>query len=416
MANFAGQKVIKMKFLMYPEFKAQLNELNFQEDPFPLYGRIFDDFTVFHLVEISSTSDTVKQIGYISLENTNPNFSLKFPFINLILDSKTLKIAKIEIFEKEEIITVVQDFAIEMIDLNRLFVRIDQEETPLKILREKKVAIIGMGSGGSLLALYLAKTGIKKFIFIDNDYLEVHNIIRHISDLGHLGRYKTRAVKDYIHARIPGTEITTVEKKFVLQTKADAVYFLDLFTDIDLLIAVSGEHDVNFAINDFIHTNDLKFPVIYAGTFDGVKGGLLFKVDPRKDDLCYHCVYADSLAYPLTDGGTKGSIPTTNELEKKIVYDRSMQEQLAQPGLGLDIDNLTILLSKFCLATLLEGHEHRLYHFPFNFYLWYNRNIMKPNTEIINFEGLELVYYEDLEKDKGCPFHGPNLEKKTEEV
>jgi molybdopterin/thiamine biosynthesis adenylyltransferase len=394
---------------MYPDFETQLSSLMFQEEPFPIYGRVFDDFTVFHLVNLTSISKTERQIGYLSFIDTNTAFSLAFPFINIVLDSGSLKIAKIEHHKSETVHEVIEDFEISKIDLDRLFVRIDQEETPLNVLRSKNVAIIGMGSGGSLLALYLAKTGIKQFVLIDDDRLEVHNIIRHISDLTQLGRYKTKAVRDYIQERIPETEITTVERKFAIHTKTDADYFSELFANVDLLIAVSGEHDVNFAINDFVHTNDLKFPVIYAGTFDGVKGGLLFKVDARKDDLCYHCVYADSLTYPLTDGGSTGSVPTTNELEKKIVYDRTMQEQLAQPGLGLDIDNLTILLSKFCLATLLENHEHGLYRFPFNFYLWYNRNIMKTNTETIKFEGLELCYYEDLEKSRDCPFHGEQV-------
>ncbi|MHA2136555.1 MAG: HesA/MoeB/ThiF family protein [Candidatus Hodarchaeales archaeon] len=407
--------VIKMNFLMYPEFKFELDKLVIQEDPFPIYGRIFDDFTVFHLIGLTPTSKDVIQIGYLSTEATNSKFSLNYPFINLILDSESLKISKVELHKSKEDVEVILEVDIEPIDLNRLFVRIDQEETPLKILSLKKVAILGMGSGGSLLALYLAKSGIRDLIFIDDDRLEVHNIIRHISDLTQLGRYKTKAVKDYIHNRIPSVKIQTLEQKFIIHTKADADHFLELFSDIDLLIAVSGEHDVNFSVNDFVHTNNLKFPIIYAGTFEGVKGGLMFKVDPRKDDLCYHCVYADSLAYPLTDGATGGSIPTTNELEKKIVYDRSMQEQLAQPGLGLDIDNLTILLAKYSLATLLDGHEHGLYQFPFNFYLWYNRTIFKPSTDVIKFEGLELCYYEDLEKNKECPFHGGQVKATLDE-
>ena len=69
-----------------------------------------------------------------------------------------------------------------------------------------------MGSGGSLLAVYLSKSGVKDFIFIDDDQLETHNIIRHICDLTQIGRFKTKAVKDYIEFRVPEVSITTVEK------------------------------------------------------------------------------------------------------------------------------------------------------------------------------------------------------------
>ncbi|MHA2157141.1 MAG: hypothetical protein ACXABU_17495, partial [Candidatus Hodarchaeales archaeon] len=140
--------VIKMNFLMYPEFKFELDKLVIQEDPFPIYGRIFDDFTVFHLIGLTPTSKDVIQIGYLSTEATNSKFSLNYPFINLILDSESLKISKVELHKSKEDVEVILEVDIEPIDLDRLFVRIDQEETPLKILSLKKVAILGMGSGG----------------------------------------------------------------------------------------------------------------------------------------------------------------------------------------------------------------------------------------------------------------------------
>ena len=31
---------------------------------------------------------------------------------------------------------------------------------------------------------------------------------------------------------------------------------------------------------------------------------------------------------------------------------------------------------------------------------------MKADETSVKFEGLELYYYEDLEKDPNCPFHG----------
>jgi hypothetical protein len=138
----------------------------------------------------------------------------------------------------------------------------------------------------------------------------------------------------------------------------------------------------------------------------------MFKVDPRENDYCYHCVYSE----PLKEDGTSfGAIPTPSELEKQITYDRNLQEQLAQPGLGLDIDNLTIFLSKFCLSVLLKGQKHGLYNFPHNFYLWYNRTIKEEDTGEIKFEGLELYFYEDLGKDSRCPFHIFHLERTSDE-
>lgn len=408
-------EVTIIRILLYPEFLAEIEHVKFQEGSYPLYGRFYDGLTVCHFISTSDSSQYSELIGLLTIgpiENNKLNLDNTFPFIHATLESDNIFDLNIELYEKRGIKYTDDELNLEIIDLDRLFVRVDQTETPIHILQEKTVGIIGMGSGGSLLALYLAKSGVKNFIFIDDDRLETHNIIRHISDLTHLGRYKTLAVKDYIELRIPDVSITTVERKFSLNTKADADLFLDLFKNIDLIVAVSGEHTDNYVINDFIHTNELQIPIIYAGTFDGVKGGLMFKVDPRQNDYCYHCVYSE----PVTEDGTSlGSIPAPNELEKQISYDRDLQEQLAQPGLGLDIDNLTIFLSKFCLAMLLEGQVHGLYEFPHNFYLWYNRTIKKGETEEIRFEGLELCYYEDLQKDPKCPFHGSQLLNDSQE-
>ncbi|MHA2226880.1 MAG: HesA/MoeB/ThiF family protein [Candidatus Hodarchaeales archaeon] len=405
-----------MKIIIHPSFSEWFDSLKDNEGFYTLHGKIYDNYSVCHISGIFTSPVYPESIGYLTIGNKRPSNSIKiekkYPFLNAKINSGNIESLKVEIFTEDNVVKSDFEVEIEIIDLNRIFVRIDQIETPLKILSQKKVAIIGMGSGGSLLAVYLAKSGIKNLIFIDDDHLETHNIIRHICDLTQLGRFKNKAVKDYIDFRIPDISITTVEKKFSLHTRTDADFYLDLFKNVDLIVAASGEHTVNFALNDFIHSNKLLIPVLYAGTFDGVRGGLMFNVDPRKDDYCYHCIYSD----PTSNGNIKtGSIPATIELEKKITYDRTLEEQIAQPGLGLDIDNLTILLAKFCLDVLLSGHEHGLYHFTENFYMWFNRTVMRDDKTTIKFEGLELCYYEDLEKNPTCPYHSSEAQIKEEE-
>lgn len=406
-----------MKLIIYPSFEKQFNDLKPQEWPYPIFGRIYDDFEVCHLIGVSPSKNTQSigslTIGSVPTEEPITTKAQEFPYLHIIVEEDLSKLI-VNIHNEYGEITSNVKVEIEHIDLDRLFVRIDQQETPINVLNHKKVAIVGMGSGGSLLALYLAKSGVKKFIFIDDDYLETHNIIRHVCDLSNIGRFKTKAVKDYIEARIPDVNIHTVERKFELHTKADFEFYCNLLEDVDLIAAVSGEHDVNYVINDFVHSNQLKIPIIFAGTFDGVKGGLMFKVDPKQDDYCYHCVYSKPEAFGSIR--TK-AIPVTTELEQNISYDRTLQEQLAQPGLGLDVDNLTIFLSKLCLDVLLTGSEHGLYHFPYNFYMWFNRKIMKPDESEVKYEGLELYYYEDLGKEENCPFHGTqSVQHEQEEI
>jgi molybdopterin/thiamine biosynthesis adenylyltransferase len=404
--SYAKIKVKKMKIIIYPSFERQFNDLKAQERPYPLFGRIHDDFTVCHLIGVSPSKNT-QPIGSLTLGSVYDEDPItikaqEFPYLHIIVEEE-LSNLKVNIHKQYGEMESNVEVEVELLDPNRLFIRIDQKETPISVLSEKKVAIVGMGSGGSLLALYLAKSGVKNFIFIDDDFLETHNIIRHICDLTNLGRFKTKAVKDYIEARIPDVKVQTVERKFGLHTKAKFDFFMNLLHEVDLIAAVSGEHGVNYVINDFIHSNQLAIPIIYAGTFEGVKGGLMFKVDPRNNDFCYHCVYSTPEEYGSVQTQT---IPITIELEQKISYDRTLEEQLAQPGLGIDVDNLTIFLSKFCLDVLLTGTDHGLYHFPYNFYMWFNRKITTPDKSVVKFDALELYYYEDLGKEQNCPFHG----------
>ena len=57
------------------------------------------------------------------------------------------------------------------------------------MLRDKCAFILGCGSVGSLVALELARAGIGKFVLVDNDILEYHNLCRHQCSISEVGEY-----------------------------------------------------------------------------------------------------------------------------------------------------------------------------------------------------------------------------------
>ena len=65
-------------------------------------------------------------------------------------------------------------------------------------LRTKRVVVVGLGSGGSTVALELAKAGVARLTLIDPDTLEETNLIRHECDDRYLGENKAVAVADLI--------------------------------------------------------------------------------------------------------------------------------------------------------------------------------------------------------------------------
>jgi hypothetical protein len=77
----------------------------------------------------------------------------------------------------------------------------------LKLLAGKRVAVIGLGSGGSLVASQLAKAGVGHFELFDFDRLAVGNISRHLCGLRDLGRLKVAAVKNVLENTNPFVQV-----------------------------------------------------------------------------------------------------------------------------------------------------------------------------------------------------------------
>lgn len=70
-------------------------------------------------------------------------------------------------------------------------------------LTEKKIAIVGLGAIGSMLAESLARSGVKEFGLWDNDIVEPGNICRSTYDINDLGNCKIRALESRLKAINP---------------------------------------------------------------------------------------------------------------------------------------------------------------------------------------------------------------------
>ncbi|MFB5600815.1 MAG: ThiF family adenylyltransferase, partial [Nitrososphaeraceae archaeon] len=281
-----------------------------------------------------------------------------------------------------EIFVIIQDFS-------NLYIRIDTPDYPLGIINKKNVAIIGLGSGGSLIALHLAKSGIGKLTLIDGDVLMDHNIVRHICSLQDVGRYKTLAVKDHILERVPTIEITTVEKPFSRENKNIENFFDSLLSKVDLIVSATGDNLMNETINEFGYKRNL--PIIFAGAFEKIIGGIIIRIDPRKKSLCYRCMYKK---YGDDTLFQKPQIIDKNYIQN---YGRDVKDMLTQPGLGIDIDLITLPTVKFILSTLL-GEKDIDQSFKADIYYWFNKNL--PNRKAETF----VLYQEDriLQKIPDC--------------
>jgi len=128
--------------------------------------------------------------------------------------------------------------SIRRIDRDRVFLRGGNEITSNIAKIPTEVTIVGCGSLGASLAFKLAKSGIKRFVFIDSDILMVSNIGRHICGMKYINEFKVNALKSFLIEQFPDLEIETISK--------NAIECLDRLIQTDLIISAVGSEGEGF--------------------------------------------------------------------------------------------------------------------------------------------------------------------------
>ena len=260
----------------------------------------------------------------------------------------------------------------------------------LERLAQKRVGIVGLGSGGGFAALSLAMSGVGKFVLIDDDTLETANVVRHVADLREVGRPKPEAVADLIHQRNPQAEVTIHIGR--IEDHLDALDGLDL-----LVVGVDGENS-KYIINQACLVRNLT--AVYAGVYERGEGGDVTIIHPYNGP-CYACWAAE-----LRDELAKAD--DTAELDYGMIGSEGTLE--AEPGLWLHVVRVASVQADMALNELLNGTE--IYR------------SMPGNTVILANTALEIVAGEisppysavwaTVERNPHCLVCGtPELEQET---
>ena len=203
-------------------------------------------------------------------------------------------------------------------------------------LHHKHVLVVGLGSGGSTVALELAKAGVGYFTLVDPDVIEPANVIRHECDDRYLGRSKVDAVADLIRHRNPDAQVEAVAADaFVLGGR-----LAELVACADLVAGCTDVEPPKHLLNRLSLAAGV--PAVYAGAYERGVGGEVIRCDGGPADPCYACVTSVlKEAAPPPDGPE---------------HDYGAGPSLAVPGLGLDVRLVALLHAKVCLLSLL-GEE-----------------------------------------------------------
>jgi molybdopterin/thiamine biosynthesis adenylyltransferase len=211
-----------------------------------------------------------------------------------------------------------------------------------KLLR-KTVTIVGLGSVGSVLGMYLAQSAVGNFILIEPNKLSAANTCRHAADIHFLEMHKTKAVADLILARNPEARVRTFEEDFLALTFEEQIKRLE---NSDLVIAATDMAACQFAINEA----SLKagVPALYVGCYERARAGEIVFVIPGVTP-CLNC---------LLEFRTK-KMKKVRLKERPIPYTDEDEEGLkAEPGLAIDIGFVTVVAAGFALA-LLDADSKR---------------------------------------------------------
>ncbi|HEX3716485.1 MAG TPA: ThiF family adenylyltransferase [Verrucomicrobiae bacterium] len=237
------------------------------------------------------------------------------------------------------------------------------------VLAAKTVGIVGLGSGGSPIAVELAKAGIGHFVLIDFDRLELSNVARHVCGTSDLGRFKTFAVRDAIHQRNPHAHVRTLE----IDVNLNRDECSSALTDADLIICASDNDRSRFFLNEIA----LKFriPAIFGRAITRAAGGDVLRVRPFNGP-CYSCLYSQNVRQ---EGSDDEEISQTSQA-KLLLPDYTSEDDIkasVQVGLSSDIVPISNFMTKLALVELSKGLNSGISgledDFVSDFYIWANR-------------------------------------------
>jgi molybdopterin/thiamine biosynthesis adenylyltransferase len=214
-----------------------------------------------------------------------------------------------------------------------------------RALAGRKVAVAGLGSGGSMVALALAQAGVGRMVLIDRDRLEVSNIARHICGLADLGRYKTRAVADALRQRNPFLELTL----HAIDVVEQPALAREAIAGADLLIGATDGDRSRFVLNQT--AVELGIPAIFGRALARAAGGDVLRVRPHAGP-CLACIFTEK--YLANRPREISGMREAQEALPDYVSDAD-RHAVIQVGLGSDIAPIANMIAKLALVELARG-------------------------------------------------------------
>ncbi len=206
---------------------------------------------------------------------------------------------------------------------------------------EKYAVVVGCGSVGSLVAMELARAGVKKFALIDGDILKIHNVCRHQLGFRDLGRYKTDRVKDAILNINPLAEVR-VYKGMLKDVPVD---FFKEYDCNGIVVGTADNRRGNRLANMLAEKMGAAFVAI--GCWSRAHAGEVFYWAPDKEGITYRQAFSKMITDERPDSHNE-YFGSGDEMELVNF----------EPGTGNDLSFVTNVGIKVCLDLLNRNSKN----------------------------------------------------------
>lgn len=149
-------------------------------------------------------------------------------------------------------------------------------------LSEKKVGLIGCGSVGSKVAAMLARSGVAKFVLVDDDIFQPENLVRNELDWRAVGEHKVDGLFRHLGLILNGVEIDIRRQNLGGQESGGALHgTMRALSTCDLLIDATAT-PIAFNYVAAVSVQNEK-PAVWVEVFGGGIGGIMARSRPGLD-------------------------------------------------------------------------------------------------------------------------------------
>lgn len=225
----------------------------------------------------------------------------------------------------------------------------DWQEAGQLILKNSQVAIIGCGGLGTVVASYLAGSGVGQLTLIDGDDVELSNLPRQLAfDVDSCGLNKADELTQRLYSQNDEIDVL-MQPLFLDQDNMDSI-----LSDHDLIIDCSDNFTIRHLVNKWCveHQSSL-----LSASVIGWHGQMLL-VDKNVPHGCYHCLFdnvssddhsCENLGVASAMVGVVGSYQANQAIRYLLTLPTPLTNQLALiDGESMQIELLNRSLNPDC--------------------------------------------------------------------